>query len=171
MLRKVAVGLLVLVAMAYFTGIAAAHDYVGAEKCKMCHKGELKGKVWEIWEASAHAKAYQTLVAKGDSSEKKAECVSCHTTGFGQPTGFSLADTTVNMALANVGCEACHGPGADYRSMAVMKDKEKAKAAGLIMPTEEACKTCHNEKSPTFKGFEYAKFYEKIAHQVPKKTE
>jgi hypothetical protein len=56
--------------------------------------------------------------------------------------------------------------------MKVMKDlyAGTAKAAdyGLVMPTEETCKTCHNEKSPTFKGFDFAKYSEMIAHPVPK---
>jgi hypothetical protein len=159
-----------VVAMFYFSGLAAAHDYVGAEKCKMCHKGEAKGKVWEIWEASAHAKAYKTLVAKGDGSETKAECLTCHTTGMGKSTGFAAGDTT-KVHLTGVGCESCHGPGADYKAMAVMKDSAKAKEAGLITPAEETCKTCHNDKSPTFKGFDFAEYSKKIEHRVPKKTE
>ena len=26
---------------------------------------------------------------------------------------------------------------------------------------------CHNDKSPTFKGFVYAEMYKKIAHPIP----
>lgn len=175
MLRKIAACLLALIAVVYLTGIAAAHDYApkGAESCKMCHKGDMKGKIWETWEASKHAQAFQTLVAKADGSEKKAECLSCHVTGFGQPTGYAVDDST-KMNLANVGCEACHGPGADYRAMSVMKDMEKAKAAGLLIPTEETCKGCHNEKSPTFnkeKPFVFADYWKQIEHHVPKKTQ
>lgn len=40
-------------------------------------------------------------------------------------------------------CEGCHGPGSDYKAMATMKDPAKAKAAGLIMPTKDACAKCH----------------------------
>ena len=170
MLRKLAVCLIAVVALLYLGGVASAHDYVGAEKCKMCHKGDAKGKVWEIWEASAHAKAYQTLVAKGDGSEKNAECLTCHVTGFGKPSGFAVGDST-KANLANIGCESCHGPGADYKAMAVMKDPAKAKEAGLIVPTAETCKGCHNEKSPTFKGFDFAEHGKKIMHKVPAKTE
>ena len=178
MLRKLAICLVAIMVLLYLGGAAlaavggdsSAHGYVGAEKCKMCHKGDAKGKVWEIWEASAHAKAYQTLVAKGDGSEKKAECLTCHVTGFGKPSGFVVGDST-KANLANVGCEACHGPGADYKGMAVMKDKAKAKEAGLIMPTEETCKGCHNDKSPTFKGFNFAEYGKKIEHKIPPKTQ
>ncbi len=41
-------------------------------------------------------------------------------------------------------CEACHGNGADYAKMAIMKDKAKAKAAGLTLPTKATCTAkCH----------------------------
>ncbi len=43
-------------------------------------------------------------------------------------------------------CESCHGPGSEYKVMAVMKDPAKAKAAGLVTPTKEFCtKQCHQK--------------------------
>ena len=42
-----------------------------------------------------------------------------------------------------VDCETCHGPGSEYKAMATMKDPAKAKAAGLVMPTKDACAKCH----------------------------
>lgn len=171
MLRMVLMVSLALSFVLAFSGAALSADYVGAAKCKICHKGEKNGNIYEIWEGSQHAKAYETLVAKGDSSEKNPDCLACHTTGFDKLTGFSLADSTVNMDLANVGCEDCHGPGSEYKTMSVMKDKEKAIAAGLVIPDEKTCVTCHNENSPTFKGFDYAEYYKKIEHHVPKKEE
>ena len=48
-----------------------------------------------------------------------------------------------------------------------MKDKQKAVAAGLIIPDEKTCIQCHNDKSPTYKEFDYKKFYAKIAHPIP----
>ncbi len=173
MLRKIWVVAILMIAVALFGGVASAHDYVGADKCKICHKGDAKGNVWEIWEKTAHAKAYQALVDKGDGSEKKAECLTCHVTGLGKATGFDPKAEAPNMALANVGCEACHGPGADYKAMSVMKDKAKAIEAGLIIPDEKTCIACHNEKSPTFKGFKFDEYWAKIKHPVMKaeKTE
>ena len=38
-------------------------------------------------------------------------------------------------------------------------------AAGLKNPDEALCKTCHNDKSPTFKGFDFAKAKEKGGHK------
>ncbi|MBU1937005.1 cytochrome c family protein [bacterium] len=157
MYRKIAVLFLAIVvfgALAALPAFAegAAHDYVGNSKCKMCHKGESKGMVWENWLETKHAKAMETLDAeKGE--DKNPECLKCHTTGFGTATGYN--PETPNEDFANVGCESCHGAGADYKAMKVMKDREQAIAAGMILPTEETCKGCHNEASPTFKGFNY----------------
>jgi hypothetical protein len=40
-------------------------------------------------------------------------------------------------------CEGCHGPGSEYKGLNVMKDPEKARAAGLVDPTEAFCSRCH----------------------------
>jgi hypothetical protein len=41
-------------------------------------------------------------------------------------------------------CESCHGPGSEYDKISVMTDAEKAKAAGLVIPTKAFCTTnCH----------------------------
>ena len=137
------------------SGIFAA-DFVGTSKCKMCHKGEKKGEVFEKWEKGPHAKAFESLKAKGE--EKNPKCLECHTTGF---DGSAYKEEAV-------GCEACHGAGSDYKSMSVMKDKAAAMAKGLIEPDEALCKKCHNEKSPTFKGFNFAEYSKKIDHTYTK---
>ena len=48
-----------------------------------------------------------------------------------------------------------------------MKDREFSMENGLILPTEEVCKTCHNEESPTFEAFNFAEMSAKIAHDDP----
>lgn len=55
-----------------------------------------------------------------------------------------------------IDCEGCHGPGSDYKAMATMKDPAKAKAAGLIMPTKDACLKCHK----TMDDAQFAKVHE-----------
>ena len=52
--------------------------------------------------------------------------------------------------------------------MSVMKDREKSIAAGLVIPTAETCTACHNEESPTYKGFEFEEMLAKVAHPNPK---
>jgi hypothetical protein len=63
-----------------------------------------------------------------------------------------------------IGCEACHGPGSEYKSMKVMKDTEASMAAGLVLPPEDHCLQCHNENSPTYKPFDFEKRWAQIAH-------
>jgi excinuclease UvrABC ATPase subunit len=51
-------------------------------------------------------------------------------------------------------CEACHGNGADYGKMKIMKDREAAVAAGMVIPTKEACTaTCHKGEDITDEAF------------------
>ncbi|MDQ7053400.1 MAG: hypothetical protein Q9P14_11070 [candidate division KSB1 bacterium] len=55
--------------------------------------------------------------------------------------------------------------------IAISKGEIDPASVGLIKPDEKTCKNCHNEKSPTFKEFDYGeKFYEKIKHEKPKKS-
>jgi len=143
---------------------AGDFQYVGAKKCKMCHKGQKKGEVWEKWEKGPHAKAFETLKAKGEEANPK--CLECHVTAF-NAGGYKVGDAKA-ANYAWVGCESCHGPGSKYKSMSVMKDKEKAKAAGLMEPSEVVCKKCHNEKSPTFKGFKFDEWAKKVDHTYRK---
>jgi hypothetical protein len=104
---------------------AGDHTYVGAKKCKMCHRVEFTS-----WQKTKHAKA--TDVAKASTDRKfGAECLKCHATN---------ADEN----MAGVQCEMCHGPGSAYKKMSVMKDLAKAKANGLVMPTQKTCNRCHN---------------------------
>ncbi len=75
-----------------------------------------------------------------------------------------------------VQCEMCHGAGADYKGLSVMKDKATAIAAGLKAYPDKAaieaqCKTCHNEKSPTAKAFNFDERWAKIQHPVPKQSQ
>ncbi|HEY3295564.1 MAG TPA: cytochrome c family protein [bacterium] len=140
------------------------HAYVGSKTCKMCHNTEAQAKIYDKWMSTKHAHAMAALdSAKGETTNPK--CLKCHTTGYGKATGFDkVKDKQGAEDLGSVGCEACHGPGSDYKAMGVMKNHEQAIANGLIVPTEEVCKTCHNQESPTFKGFDYTTMFPKIAH-------
>lgn len=151
------------------------HQYVGASKCKVCHKSEAKGDQYGKWEASKHSKAFADLASeqaltiakeKGiDNPQTSDQCLVCHVTAFSAPAD-EKADSYDQ--AEGVGCESCHGPGSDYKKMTVMKDRDAAMAAGLVMPTEETCVGCHNEKSPTFKSFDFAEAVKVIAHPYPK---
>lgn len=175
-------GAFLLVAYA-FVGIAqsqeekAVHTYTGVKKCGMCHRSEKKGDQLASWEASAHAKAFETLKsekARQFAQERGIEtppyqtdaCLKCHVTGHGQPEDLFEKGFVPEQGVQ---CESCHGPGGDYNKMSVMKDREASIAAGLEIPTEETCTRCHNEESPGFTGFVYEEYLAKIAHPNPSK--
>ncbi len=115
---------LVLVASFAFVAQAADHTYIGAKKCKMCHKVQHKS-----WLETTHAKATDDAKASADQ-EFTADCLKCHA-------------TNADEKLAGVQCEACHGPGSDYKGMKVMKDRDASVAAGLVIPSQATCDTCH----------------------------
>jgi cytochrome c554/c'-like protein len=159
------------------TAEAPAHPYVGAEKCKICHNSAAKGAQFTKWAASKHSQAYATLAseesktiaaAKGIADPQKSpECLRCHVAGAGAPAD-KLTDKY--KVQDGVSCEGCHGPGGDYWKLDVMKDRAKATAAGLVIPNEGTCKTCHNAEGPTFKGFDFASMKAEIAHPNPAKA-
>jgi nitrate/TMAO reductase-like tetraheme cytochrome c subunit len=134
---------------------AAKFEYVGDAKCKICHKIQHSS-----WLETKHAKAYDVL---SDEEKKKPECVTCHITGH----------DAKGELIPGVQCEACHGPGSEYKSPKIMSKKgwpaepEKYKAmaieAGLVYPTEATCVRCHKaEGNPNFKPFDFAKSKDKV---------
>jgi hypothetical protein len=129
-------------------------DYIGAKKCKICHKD-----IYESWEQTIHANAWETLKPEEQKNEK---CVGCHSTGT----------TPKGDLLVGVQCEACHGPGSEYKAKSIMESRELSLANGLIIPDSSLCVSCHNEESPTFKGFNYREAHdnEKAIHVLPVKT-
>lgn len=144
-------------------------EYAGHKACKMCHKGEKNGNIWETWEASAHAKSFERLEGKDQTNPA---CLKCHTTGYGKPGGYDpKAETAAD--LAGVGCEACHGPGSVYKKLSIMKDKEASLANGLIEPDADSCKPCHAGEVPeghkALPKFDYATMKPKIEHHIPEK--
>ena len=106
---------------------SAAPTYIGAEKCKMCHKVQ-----YDSWAQTKHAKATESAKA-AKNMKFEAACLTCHATNKDE-------------ALAGVQCEACHGAGSDYKSLSIMKDVAKAKAAGLVIPAQATCDGCHDGK-------------------------
>ncbi|MGD8305282.1 MAG: cytochrome c family protein [Ignavibacteria bacterium] len=171
--------LLLVVFLLPFFGVLAQdnHSYVGVEVCGKCHKSEKQGQQLSIWQDSKHSKAYETLkTEKADqiASEKgyttKAieteDCLKCHAVGYNLDA--SLLDKKFKVE-DGVQCESCHGPGSDYKSRKIMKDREQSVANGLIVyeNTEDFCTNCHNEESPTFVKFVFEEMWEKIKHSIP----
>jgi len=169
------------------------YAYVGVDTCKMCHRSKKQGEQYTKWKNAGHSKAYETL--KSDEAKKvaekvglakapheSAECLRCHA------TGWNLTEEQKKKYLKRrfdiedgVQCETCHGPGEKYKSLSIMKSREKSVANGLLLQDEKLCRTCHNEQSPTWDpnryttkdgkkvGFDYETAWKKIAHPVPDK--
>lgn len=160
--------------------------YAGNTSCKMCHKKPEKGDQYGKWLASPHAKAFEML-ASAEAKEagakvgvadpqKSGKCLKCHSTAY----NFTESVATDKIAPEEgVTCESCHGPGKNYKSKAVMEDREKCIAAGMVYPATKSCERCHNDKAPSWKadryttkagvktGFDVEQAYEKIKHPDP----
>jgi hypothetical protein len=146
-------------------GAAKAAEYVGMNKCKMCHIKQAKA-----WLETSHAKAWAGL-QKPDSTKAAAmaaalkvaikgtpagtdECIKCHVTGFHLTGGYPQADSTKAANLVNVTCEGCHGPGSLHIA-AAMADKKNFINRGV---TANMCMQCHTAAtSPAFKFDEFVK--------------
>ncbi len=127
--------------------------YVGSKKCKACH---MKGEIYQRWEKMPHATNFaklkkEHLTMKDPKTGKM--CVECHSTGYGEPSGFKSAEETPD--LTNVGCESCHGPGsAHIEWVKVAENKEgvknktpealKALAESIDKNPGSRCIRCHN---------------------------
>lgn len=157
MVRKLLAILLALAIIAAFTTAVMAeekadakkaHDFIGAKKCKMCHKQQ-----YASWEKTKMAKALDLLKPE---EQKDPKCAPCHMTGT----------SVKGVLLEGVQCEACHGAGADYKKKKIMKDKKLAMENGLMEVTEEVCLKCHiKEGNPNYKEFDFAKAIKNDIHE------
>jgi hypothetical protein len=141
-------------------------DYVGSEKCGICHAAETIGNQYDKWLRTPHAKAVLILrtsdaaaLGKKLSIKNPAEdrqCLKCHATGGG---------TNPKLPEEGVGCEACHGPGSSYHEYGNHVDTvnrpgayETALKNGMypvlgissIKKREKMCLSCHNSRRPCF---------------------
>lgn len=67
-------------------------------------------------------------------------CEMCHDVQFA-----SWSQTKHASRKPPLDCESCHGPGSEYKTMAIMKDPAKARAAGLVIPDASFCANCHTK--------------------------
>ena len=111
------------------------NGYASAAACQRCHEQE-----YLQWSATRHAFAYQTLLKKERYFDTG--CVSCHTTGFGYPTGFQIG--AQDSTLKGVQCETCHGPGKQHVGNPKKSNIRRGADTSL-------CLECHDTKhSPGF---------------------
>lgn len=160
--------------------------YVGLKSCRMCHKKDESGNQVQKWLDGPHSKAYATLAGKEakesaaklgiDDPQKSPKCLKCHSTVY----NFTEEVKTDKVDLTDgVACESCHGPGANYKSKTVMKDRDQCIEKGMIYPATKSCTLCHNDSAPSWKpdryttkdgkktGFDVEQAYKKIEHPNP----
>lgn len=109
--------------------------YATSGACVNCHTSE-----FARWAFSDHARAWESLVMRRATNNP--ECVSCHSTGFGQPGGLGELTRANLSRFKGVQCESCHGP------MAGHPEDESVTTRPV---SAEGCVVCHDEaNSPQF---------------------
>jgi hypothetical protein len=125
--------------------------YTGAAACGGCHAAALAA-----WQASKHAGALVALARIG--RDRAPACVGCHVTGFRQPGG-PAEPGAVPARFANVGGEACHGPGSAHAEAAARRRDLR----GTLTPAGEAtCRGCHTHDRVFEGDFDYARLAARI---------
>lgn len=154
--------------------ISQDFTYVGAAKCKMCHKSEKSGQQHPLWESRKHSKSFTALTTdaaatiaaesgvEGPAADSP-KCLKCH---------GPLYEKAADFKQEGVNCEACHGPGSAYKKMSIMKDHAQAVANGMTEygspeAIKKQCLSCH--ESAHGKAFDFAAAWEKVKHPRPEK--
>ncbi len=131
-------------------GVKAAANYVGTPVCASCHPDAAR-----IWQHSRHAEAMQTLLDR--KADADPNCISCHTVGFGSPSGYRRE--FAGSKLADVGCESCHGPG----SLHVEQRQNHLPVTFNFRPLGAGdCQKCHFGEFS--RPFEWDQFWPHIQH-------
>lgn len=112
------------------------YEYGGNLKCRLCHREFFMGRKKDLHEHTA----LKSLQESDHMSQKR--CLSCHSTGYGVPTGF--VDIYETPRLMNVQCEGCHGPGSKHNELGL----KGGFLAGSDKPKilKKMCQACHNKR-------------------------
>lgn len=117
--------------IAFYRVSGPSPRFGGASTCGSCHT-----ETYSHWSQSSHAQAFETLQRIGQ--ETNSNCLVCHTTGLGLPTGYQINPPTP--ALADVQCENCHGPaGAHART------PDEPTLRPPVTLSSEICGGCHQD--------------------------
>jgi hypothetical protein len=145
-------------------------QFVGSETCADCHSD-----AYEIWEATPHSHATETLIKLPLGRQYDPECLSCHVTGW-EPqeyypfaTGYENQEKTPH--LFGNGCENCHGGGAahvaaengdvDVDDDALTRLREQMHVT-IQQAEKNICVRCHDlDNSPEF---EFETYWPHVAH-------
>ncbi len=121
-------------------------EYLGTKRCAPCHFEHFMS-----WKKDKHAKTFELLTKKYEKDEK---CLECHSTGYGEATGFK--DIKSTPTLAGTTCESCHGPGsiheevckpfAKVKKLTPEQEKIARDSIWLLLPGT-ICISCHTQKA------------------------
>jgi hypothetical protein len=135
---------------------AVQQAFVGTNQCFVCHRPQTN-----TWSETSHAQAFTHLP---EIYRSNSECLKCHATGFGDPSGYVAGS---DKDLLMVGCESCHGPGAQHidaakRFVLASGPAEEAqiekemRATIVKSPADEICISCHKTQAhgshPPYRG-------------------
>ena len=118
---------------------------MSAENCQYCHEEQ-----YNQWSQTPHAHAFDIIEYR--KKIYNPGCLSCHTTGFGHPSGFVSLESTPQ--LKHVSCSECHYLPAGHF------DEPYRFRPDVI--TEKTCLRCHNKRSSP--DFDYRQYYDKVRH-------
>ena len=157
-------------------------EFVGSGTCGDCHT-----EATEVFEATPHAHATDTLVNLDPPRHYDPECLSCHVVGWNPQQYFPYASGYKSLAetpeLVGQGCENCHGPGAAHAAAESGEvdatDEQIAKLrAGMRLEVVEnegnqegqvlgrvvkMCMECHDlDNSPEF---DFQEYWPQVKHE------
>jgi mono/diheme cytochrome c family protein len=123
----------------------ADQEYTGVKRCASCHFEQFMA-----WRGTPHARVFDLLPPQ---YQKDPKCLPCHTTGYGEPSGFRDMATTPQ--LASVTCESCHGPGSEHEKISqpfakvkqlTPEQEEKIRGSIWRILPGNNCLECHTTK-------------------------
>ena len=197
--NRISVFMMAALVLLIWQGVPSGEEcpkFVGAKKCKMCHKKKEVGEQYKIWSEARHSEAFELLASENahkvaaklgiDNPQKSGKCLKCHATAY-----FFSEELATNIAVSKkgkprltveegVGCESCHWAGSAYQKKKIMKDFDASVKAGMNPSPEKNCIKCHNDQNPTWNaekytledgtkaGFDFDQAWEKIKHPNPK---
>ena len=169
--------LFLLVVFLVATQAAAAEPaIIGAPKCKICHTAKT-GNQWEKWLDSNHAKAFTALASDeakqiaaaqglGDPQQEAGLPQVPHDPGVSRHRGCRRRQGQVRcqrgcrlrvLSRRRIGLQGAQGDAGCGR---IQGGRTAPGPERRVLPK------CHNEESPTFKGFDFEESWAKIAHPV-----
>jgi len=165
-----------------------AGTYLGSFSCGFCHGGGvLAPDTYEGWFGTRHASMFTRHIDGLDGGYSRSSCITCHTVGYDANTnavnggfddvatllGWTFPSVLTNgnwaamsnqlQAVANIGCENCHGAGSQHALAALFEgaDVAKQRISKTLSPGD--CAQCHDSMTHHFRPAEWSNSRHAIA--------